>query len=78
MFGFSGVVQAYDGKVRKDLDHDQLMPAAWRLEKYLDADGGDSLLIHSFLRQQNTQSRTAGVLKGPGSTRHGGFIQPCY
>lgn len=43
--------QAYDGKVRKDLDHEQLMPAAWRLEKYLDADGdGDDDLSLDALR----------------------------
>ena len=44
-------MQAYDGKVRKDLDHDKLMPAAWRLEKYLDADGdGDDDLSLDALR----------------------------
>lgn len=31
-------MQAYNGQVAKDIDHEALMPAAWRLDKYLDAD----------------------------------------
>ena len=30
--------QAYSGQVRQDAGAEALLPAAWRLEKYLDAD----------------------------------------
>ncbi|CAK0747412.1 hypothetical protein CVIRNUC_001763 [Coccomyxa viridis] len=30
--------EAYSGQVAKDVDHEALMPAAWRLDRYLDAD----------------------------------------
>lgn len=42
------LLQAYNGKVRSDLDHDQLMPAAWRLEKYLDADDDEDIKLDSL------------------------------
>lgn len=65
-------MQAYDGKVRKDLDHDKLMPAAWRLEKYLDADGdGDDdlsldalrahTLVYNMARPGDDMARTDNV-----------------
>ena len=31
-------MQVYNGQVAKGVDHEALMPAAWRLDKYLDAD----------------------------------------
>ena len=31
-------MQVYNGQVAKDVDHEALMPAAWRLDRYLDAD----------------------------------------
>ena len=34
-------MQAYNGQVAKGVDHEALMPAAWRLDKYLDADVDD-------------------------------------
>ena len=34
-------VQVYNGQVAKGVDHEALMPAAWRLDKYLDADVDD-------------------------------------
>jgi peptidyl-prolyl cis-trans isomerase SDCCAG10 len=42
------MLQAYDGQVRQDLDHDKLMPAAWRLEKYLDADDDEDITLDSL------------------------------
>lgn len=42
-------MQAYDGKLRRDVDHERLMPAAWRLEKYLDVeDDGDDLSLDAL------------------------------
>lgn len=48
-------VQAYAGKVRDDIDHEMLKPAAWRADNYLDgdddADDADiGLLIQGGLR----------------------------
>ena len=35
-------MQAYAGKVRTDLDHEALKPAAWRIDSFLDGeDSGD-------------------------------------
>ena len=34
----TGGVQAYAGKVRNDIDHEQLKPAAWRVDDYLEGD----------------------------------------
>lgn len=34
-------MQAYNGQVAKDVNHEALMPAAWRLDRYLDADVDD-------------------------------------
>lgn len=36
-------MQAYAGRVRNDIDHDQLKPAAWRADNYLDGDSDDDL-----------------------------------
>ena len=36
-------MQGYDGKVRDDIDHDAMMPAAWRVDKYLDEEEDEPL-----------------------------------
>jgi hypothetical protein len=36
-------VQGYDGKVAADIDHKAYMPAAWRVDEYLDGDDDLSL-----------------------------------
>ncbi|KAI3433422.1 hypothetical protein D9Q98_003237 [Chlorella vulgaris] len=41
----------YDGKVRKDIDHRAYMPAAWRIDDYLDGGDDDEDLDLSSLRQ---------------------------
>ena len=38
---FTFAPQAYSGQIAKDVDHAALMPAAWRLDRYLDADVDD-------------------------------------
>lgn len=42
------VLQAYNGQVRQDAAAEQLLPAAWRLEKYLDAEDDDSYSLGSL------------------------------
>ena len=32
------MLQAYAGKVRSDLDHNALKPAAWRVDNYLEGE----------------------------------------
>ncbi|KAL4859368.1 Peptidyl-prolyl cis-trans isomerase CYP57 [Chlorella vulgaris] len=41
----------YDGKVREDIDHRAYMPAAWRIDDYLDGGDEDEDLDLSSLRQ---------------------------
>lgn len=36
-------VQGYDGKVASDIDHKAYMPAAWRVDEYLDGEDDISL-----------------------------------
>lgn len=54
--------KGYDGKVRDDIDHKAYMPAAWRVDAYLqddpdgvDADGGEGLDLAS-LRQHRFEA----------------------
>jgi hypothetical protein len=39
----TGRVQAYDGKVASNIDHKAYMPAAWRVDEYLDGEDDISL-----------------------------------
>ncbi|MCJ1428370.1 hypothetical protein MMC29_006279, partial [Sticta canariensis] len=41
--GNSQEQEAYAGKVRNDIDHNQLKPAAWRADNYLDDESDDDL-----------------------------------
>ena len=44
-------MQVYNGQVAKGVDHEALMPAAWRLDRYLDADvDGDEDISLASLR----------------------------
>lgn len=38
-----GSSQGYDGKVAADIDHKAYMPAAWRVDEYLDGDDDISI-----------------------------------
>lgn len=44
-------MQAYAGKVREDIDHEMLKPAAWRADNYLEGDDdADNADIGSLIR----------------------------
>ena len=53
---YSGTAQGYSGKIRADVDHEALKPAAWRVDSYLDGDEDVSL---ASLRGHRLAFRTA-------------------
>lgn len=61
MYHVCCVLQAYAGKVRKDIDHNAYKPAAWRVDSYLD-ESDEEDIVGSLRSHRLVFSKDAGAV----------------